>query len=197
MIIPTSQVVLNSSTTFTSGDSADDTEKRQQLREGLFVGLTSWSQLEISSRLAQLHPDLTIPIFSGLYYLHERHFHRSGLFLKWLFDENLKSTEITHRLASASQSNCQLMLDYLLPWIFNIELVDFYNTNNSTHTTNNTIDSVNSLKEFFPHLNASSLPGSGWGSIEASIMVVNNLMYLSIKVVWQERGFEVFGKFLE
>ena len=54
------------------------------------------SQLYLSRQLAQLHPALTMPMFS----------------------------EICHRLQTARPSNIKCLLYYLLPWLYNMELVD-------------------------------------------------------------------------
>ena len=50
----------------------------------------------LSRQLAQLHPALTMPMFS----------------------------EICHRLQTARPSNIKCLLYYLLPWLYNMELVD-------------------------------------------------------------------------
>ncbi|XP_024869620.1 protein furry-like [Temnothorax curvispinosus] len=54
------------------------------------------SQMYLSRQLAQLHPELTMPMFS----------------------------EITHRFQTARREVRQLLLQYLLPWLHNMELVD-------------------------------------------------------------------------
>ncbi|KAJ9600365.1 hypothetical protein L9F63_009335, partial [Diploptera punctata] len=54
------------------------------------------SQMYLSRQLAQLHPELTMPMFS----------------------------EITHRFQTARPEVRQLLLQYLLPWLHNMELVD-------------------------------------------------------------------------
>ncbi|CAH2225211.1 jg2830 [Pararge aegeria aegeria] len=54
------------------------------------------SQLYLSRQLSQLHPELTMPMFS----------------------------EITARFQTARTEVRQLLLQYLLPWLVNIELVD-------------------------------------------------------------------------
>ena len=53
-------------------------------------------QLYLSRQLAQLHPELTMPMFS----------------------------EICHRLQTARLSKIKCLLYYLLPWLYNMELVD-------------------------------------------------------------------------
>uniref|UniRef100_A0ABD2WKF9 Uncharacterized protein n=1 Tax=Trichogramma kaykai TaxID=54128 RepID=A0ABD2WKF9_9HYME len=54
------------------------------------------SQKYLSRQLAQLHPELTMPMFS----------------------------EVTYRFQTARREVRQLLLQYLLPWLHNMELVD-------------------------------------------------------------------------
>ena len=56
----------------------------------------SRSQLYLSRQLSQLHPELTMPMFS----------------------------EISSRLQTARPAARQNLLQYLLPWLYNMELVD-------------------------------------------------------------------------
>ena len=90
-------------------------------------------------------------------------------------------TEITHRLSAAPPTVFQNMLGYLIPWLHNIELVDI-------GAQSNTVDNLNSLKNSFANYTSSTvkppLAGSGWGSPEATNMVLNNFMYLTIKVAF-------------
>ncbi|ESO09038.1 hypothetical protein HELRODRAFT_109994 [Helobdella robusta] len=120
-------------------------ERRNALREELFNGLSSWSQLQISMRLALLHPDLTMPMFS----------------------------EVTHRLTSAPPSICQNMLNYIIPWLHNVELVDISAATNFLTNPSSTATTYTTKPP---------LSGVGWGSAEATNMVLNNLMYITIKL---------------
>ena len=43
-------------------------EEKRILKEGLFAGPSSCSQMRLSTILAALHPDQTMPMFSGLKY---------------------------------------------------------------------------------------------------------------------------------
>ena len=74
-------------------------QEEQDSRSTLNVLLSttySRSQLYLSRQLAQLHPELTMPMFS----------------------------EICNRLQTAKPSNIKGLLYYLLPWLYNMELVD-------------------------------------------------------------------------
>ncbi|XP_068083711.1 protein furry [Anabrus simplex] len=102
------------------------------------------SQMYLSRQLAELHPELTMPMFS----------------------------EITHRFQTARPEVRQLLLQYLLPWLHNMELVD------------PNVPPANPLSYFQYYATEMSRPGSrreGWGSAEATEMVLNNLFYITAK----------------
>ncbi|XP_021940399.1 protein furry [Zootermopsis nevadensis] len=102
------------------------------------------SQMYLSRQLAQLHPELTMPMFS----------------------------EITHRFQTARPEVRQLLLQYLLPWLHNMELVD------------PNVPPANPLSYFQYYATELNRPGSrreGWGSAEATEMVLNNLFYITAK----------------
>lgn len=107
--------------------------------EPLLDKLFPANQYEVSKRLATLHPEITMAIFS----------------------------EITHRFQTARPAACQNMLTYLIPWLYNMELVD---THLSVH------GNVPAIVE-----NLNNKEGIGWGSVEATEMVLNNLFYLTVK----------------
>lgn len=72
------------------------------------------------------------------------------------------------------------MLHYLLPWMNNIELVDFKPLPSARRQDE---DEDDSLKD--RELMVTSrrwLRGEGWGSPQATAMVLNNLMYMTAKV---------------
>ena len=73
-----------------------DNEAGQSTLNVLLSTTYSRSQQYLSRQLAQLHPALTMPMFS----------------------------EICHRLQTARPSNIKCLLYYLLPWLYNMELVD-------------------------------------------------------------------------
>ncbi|RVE51056.1 hypothetical protein evm_004347 [Chilo suppressalis] len=100
------------------------------------------SQLYLSRQLSQLHPELTMPMFS----------------------------EITARFQTARTEVRQLLLQYLLPWLVNIELVD------------PNVPPANPLS----YIEYYADPGrggrrEGLGSAEATEMVLNNLFYITAK----------------
>ena len=96
----------------------------------------SRSQLYLSRQLAQLHPELTMPMFS----------------------------EICHRLQTARPSRNKCLLYYLLPWLYNMELVDA----NVQESNNQNQTDMSKGRE-------------GWGSAEATEMITNNLFYIAVK----------------
>ncbi|KAK4300624.1 hypothetical protein Pmani_027179 [Petrolisthes manimaculis] len=103
----------------------------------------SRSQLYLSKQLALLHPELTMPMFS----------------------------EISYRVQTARCSVRQMLLHYLLPWLYNMELVD-PSTPTAPHTA--------------PYCQYYGEEGrgrrEGWGSAEATEMVLNNLFYITAKL---------------
>ncbi|XP_014285726.3 protein furry isoform X3 [Halyomorpha halys] len=100
------------------------------------------SQDRLSRHLSQLHPELTMPMFS----------------------------EITHRFQTARPDVRQLLLEYLLPWLHNMELVD---PNVPPSNPLSYYQCVNDSR--------SNLKREGWGSVEATEMVLNNLFYITAK----------------
>ncbi|CAH0386341.1 unnamed protein product [Bemisia tabaci] len=135
--------------------SENDTEdgERGTFRGGtldLLLSTTSYcrSQLHLSQQLAQLHPELTMPMFS----------------------------EITHRFQTARPEVRQLLLQYLLPWLHNMELVD------------PNVPPANPLSYYQYYAGDVGRGGchrEGWGSVEATEMVLNNLFYITAKLADQ------------
>ncbi|KAK7496521.1 hypothetical protein BaRGS_00012173, partial [Batillaria attramentaria] len=86
-------------------------------------------------------------------------------------------SEITHRFQTACPSVRQSLLKYLLPWLHNMELVD------------PSLPATNPLTNFLTRLSESQhadtfqppLKGEGWGSTQATEMVLNNLFYITVK----------------
>jgi len=105
----------------------------------------SRSQLYLSRQLAQLHPELTMPMFS----------------------------EICSRLQTARPVARQNLLQYLLPWLYNIELVD---SSIPPHTANYQYPYYQSYEMGRPGVRR-----EGWGSAEATEMVTNNLFYITCR----------------
>ena len=84
-------------------------------------------------------------------------------------------TEILHRLPHATFAVRQSLLDYVLPWLYNMELVESSLLSTCTNADSLTVDSKDGGE---PAL----LKGHGWGSPEATDMILNNLLYTTISV---------------
>ncbi|KAM5336812.1 protein furry homolog-like isoform 4-T4 [Glossophaga mutica] len=122
--------------------------------------LYSVSYYQLSEELARAYPELTLAIFS----------------------------EISQRIQTAHPAGRQVMLHYLLPWMNNIELVDLKPLPAARRHDE---DEDESLKD--RELMVTSrrwLRGEGWGSPQATVMVLNNLMYMTAKygdeLAWSE-----------
>ena len=87
------------------------------------------------------------------------------------------SSEITHRFQTAKPAIRQTLLKYLLPWLHNMELVD-PSLPQSSPLTNFLVRLHDNYTETFKP----PLKGEGWGSQEATKMVLNNLFYITVKV---------------
>ncbi|KAM3939588.1 protein furry homolog-like isoform 2-T2 [Leptodactylus fuscus] len=122
--------------------------------------LYSVSYYQLSEELARTYPELTLAIFS----------------------------EISQRIQTAHPAGRQVMLHYLLPWMNNIELVDL----KPLPTVRRHEDDVEeSLRDRDVMVNSRRwLRGEGWGSPQATAMVLNNLLYMTAKygdeVAWSE-----------
>ncbi|KAM3968522.1 microtubule binding protein furry [Aphomia sociella] len=123
----------------------DDTgsEKGRGTLDALLCTTYCRSQLYLSRQLSQLHPELTMPMFS----------------------------EITARFQTARTEVRQLLLQYLLPWLVNIELVD------------PNVPPANPLSYIQYYATEAGRSGrrEGLGSAEATEMVLNNLFYITAK----------------
>ncbi|MGH0150848.1 UNVERIFIED_CONTAM: hypothetical protein FKN15_019280 [Acipenser sinensis] len=110
--------------------------------------LYSVSYYQLSEELARTYPELTLPIFS----------------------------EVSQRIQTAHPAGRQVMLHYLLPWMNNIELVDFKPSARRQEEEEEEEEDremmVNSRRW---------LRGEGWGSPHATTMVLNNLMFMTAK----------------
>ncbi|XP_063392996.1 protein furry isoform X2 [Cydia fagiglandana] len=118
-------------------------EKGRGTLDALLCTTYCRSQLYLSRQLAQLHPELTMPMFS----------------------------EITERFQTARTEVRQLLLQYLLPWLVNIELVD------------PNVPPANPLSYIQYYTSEAGRSGrrEGLGSAEATEMVLNNLFYITAK----------------
>ncbi|NXG70040.1 FRYL protein, partial [Baryphthengus martii] len=122
--------------------------------------LYSMSYYQLSEELARTYPELTLAIFS----------------------------EVSQRIQTAHPAGRQVMLHYLLPWMNNIELVDLKPLPTIRRQDE---DEEESLKDREIMVNSRRwLRGEGWGSPQATAMVLNNLMYMTAKygdeVAWSE-----------
>nr|XP_055052852.1 protein furry homolog isoform X2 [Misgurnus anguillicaudatus] len=87
-------------------------------------------------------------------------------------------SEVSQRFPTTHPNGRQVMLTYLLPWLSNIELVDggllpYISSPNSSVDNRKSYTSNTST----PYL----LRGMGWGSLQASSLVLNNLMFMTAK----------------
>ncbi|XP_059157209.1 protein furry homolog isoform X2 [Physella acuta] len=84
-------------------------------------------------------------------------------------------SEITQRFQTARPSVRQTLLKYLLPWLHNMELVDPSLPQTSPLTSFLTRLTDAQSDAFMP-----PLKGEGWGSTQATEMVLNNLFYITV-----------------
>nr|XP_003225365.2 PREDICTED: protein furry homolog-like [Anolis carolinensis] len=122
--------------------------------------LYSVSYYQLSEELARTYPELTLAIFS----------------------------EVSQRIQMAHPSGRQVMLHYLLPWMNNIELVDLKPLPTIRRQDE---DEEDPLKDRELMVNSRRwLKGEGWGSPQATALVLNNLMYMTAKygdeIAWSE-----------
>ncbi|XP_026809010.1 protein furry isoform X2 [Rhopalosiphum maidis] len=122
-----------------------DNEKNTEIVDVLLCSTFCQSQFNLSQQLAQIHPELTMPMFS----------------------------EITCRFQTARPEVRQLLLHYLVPWLHNMELVD----------PNVPPPNPLSYFQYYPAEEGqeNSCRREGWGSVEATEMVLNNLFYITAK----------------
>ena len=86
-------------------------------------------------------------------------------------------SEITHRFQTAKPAIKQTLLQYLLPWLHNVELVD-----PNLQQGHSPLNYLNKPLDDHPDYIAAPLRGDGWGSPQATEMVLNNLLYITAKV---------------
>ena len=84
--------------------------------------------------------------------------------------------EIMHRLPTALPSVRQNLLQFIIPWLYNMELVDY------SLPMSSPLDSLRSIKDPRQEFLKPPLKGSGWGSPEATNMILNNLFYTTLMV---------------
>ncbi|XP_058494986.1 protein furry homolog-like isoform X4 [Solea solea] len=116
--------------------------------------LYSVSYYQLSEELARTYPELTLPIFS----------------------------EVSQRIQTAHPGGRQVMLHYLLPWMNNVELVDFKPTTRRPEDCGSVDDEEDAHERETMMVNSRRwLHGEGWGSPRATTMVLNNLMFMTAK----------------
>ncbi|RXM97998.1 Protein furry homolog-like [Acipenser ruthenus] len=112
--------------------------------------LYSVSYYQLSEELARTYPELTLAIFS----------------------------EVSQRIQTAHPAGRQVMLHYLLPWMNNIELVDFKPS--ARRQEEDEEEEEEEDREMMVN-SRRWLRGEGWGSPHATTMVLNNLMFMTAK----------------
>jgi len=74
------------------------------------------------------------------------------------------------------------LLQYLIPWLKNVELADIAEEGfERMMTTQEETEDPSQIPENSRQLKPVPLVGEGWGSVHASQMVLNNLFYLTVK----------------
>ncbi|XP_062513570.1 protein furry homolog-like isoform X2 [Corticium candelabrum] len=119
---------------------------------GCLTSTYSQSQIVLSKELARAHPELTLGIFS----------------------------EFSQRFESCPRSGQRSLLQYIVPWLGNIELVDVY-SRGQTSTLRETVSLEINANLLVTPGSGTRLIGSGWGSITGSQLVLNNLFYITAK----------------
>ncbi|KAM7399056.1 hypothetical protein PAMP_018349 [Pampus punctatissimus] len=112
--------------------------------------LYSVSLPQLSSQLARMYPELTLPLFS----------------------------EVSQRFPTTHPNGRQIMLTYLLPWLGNIELMD---SGLLLPVLTSCTSDYDASSRTTSTASSHQLKGSGWGSLQATSMVLNNLMFMTAK----------------
>ncbi|XP_073975779.1 microtubule binding protein furry isoform X3 [Rhodnius prolixus] len=146
------------------GEAGDNPLRRSTL-DVILSSTYLRSQTHLSRQLAIIHPELTMPMFS----------------------------EITYRFQTARPEVKQLLLGYLLPWLYNMELVDpnlpptnpLSHYQEHSHKMATSMLLLNRLQPYYGNNNdvkrTANPRQEGWGSVEATEMVLNNLFYITAK----------------
>ena len=155
-----------------SGHSAHSSAMAAGL-EPLLLNLYPCTQANIAKRMAYLHPQLTMIVFS----------------------------EITFRFQTARPTVCQNLLNFLVPWLYNMQLVDptaaltgggggstGVDRQSAANPLTESLEdpgtpdvySRNQFEDPMQHSYGSQFR-EGWGSVESTEMVLNNLFYITIK----------------
>jgi len=86
---------------------------------------------------------------------------------------------MTSRFQSTIPAGQRCILQYMLPWLANIELVDLVNPPSIPTLEIDHEQDEDSQSEIVMPI---ELNGEGWGSFEATRLVLNNLFYITVKV---------------
>lgn len=93
------------------------------------------------------------------------------------------SLEVSQRIQTAHPGGRQVMLHYLLPWMNNVELVDFKPVARRPDDCGSGEEDEETHEREIMMVNSRRwLRGEGWGSPKATTMVLNNLMFMTAKV---------------
>ncbi|XP_060764207.1 protein furry homolog isoform X2 [Neoarius graeffei] len=87
-------------------------------------------------------------------------------------------SEVSQRFPTTHPNGRQIMLTYLLPWLNNIELVD---TGLLPPASSPCTPEEDGQKHTDGMGLSHPLKGSGWGSLQATSLILNNLMYMTAK----------------
>lgn len=85
--------------------------------------------------------------------------------------------EVSQRFPTTHPNGRQIMLSYLLPWLSNIELLDTGLMPPASSPCTPEEETGGQGQGLCP-----SLKGNGWGSLQATSLVLNNLMFMTAKV---------------
>lgn len=94
------------------------------------------------------------------------------------------SAEVSQRIQTAHPGGRQVMLHYLLPWMNNVELVDFKPSprRQEPPVCEEEEEEEAHERDMMMVNSRRWLRGEGWGSPHATTMVLNNLMFMTAKV---------------
>jgi hypothetical protein len=130
---------------------------RSELLGCLTGGTYSQSHIVFSKELATTNPELTFPIFS----------------------------EMVYRFEMAPHSGQRSILQYMVPWLANMELVE--ENQSSPYIAHSTAAHAS-----WPRPSSAVLQGTGWGSLDGTKLVLHNLLYITAKF-GEEHTAEVEG----
>jgi hypothetical protein len=139
--------------------------------DGALDTLYCRSQMYLARQMSRLRPEMTMPMFSGKLITLScknalQNFPLISIFLLY--------SEITHRFQTARTDVRFLLLQCLLPWLENMELL-----------ASNVPAAVSPLSYimYYPDSGMKSFSRrDGSGSTEATEMILNNLFYITAKV---------------